>query len=96
VGYLLHRWEEVIRATVVIGLVGAGGLGRALTNQLSASDYRAVLTTLLVFVGLILLVDVVSAPARRAFRQQPDRRQQSIFRQVPGPAEILPIGLDPL
>jgi ABC-type phosphate/phosphonate transport system permease subunit len=35
---------------------------------LSASDYRGVLTTLLVFVGLIFLVDVVSAAARRAFR----------------------------
>jgi phosphonate transport system permease protein len=68
VGYLLYRWEEVIRATVIIGLVGAGGLGRILTEQLSAFDYRGVLTTLIVFVGLIFLVDMVSAAARRAFR----------------------------
>ncbi len=68
VGYLLYRWEEVIRATVVVGLVGAGGLGRTLTEQLSAFDYQGVLTTLFVFVGLIFLVDMVSAAARRAFR----------------------------
>jgi phosphonate transport system permease protein len=68
VGYLVYRWEEVIRATVVIGLVGAGGLRRTLTDQLSAFDYQGVLTTLVVFVGLIFLVDLVSAAARRAFR----------------------------
>ena len=27
IAYFLYRWEETIRATVVIGLVGAGGLG---------------------------------------------------------------------
>jgi phosphonate transport system permease protein len=68
VGFLLYRWEEVIRATVVIGPVSAGGLGRTLTDRLSAFDYHGVLTTLFVFVGLIFLVDVVSAAARRAFR----------------------------
>jgi phosphonate transport system permease protein len=68
VGYLLYRWEEVIRATVVVGLVGASGLGRTLTDKLSAFDYQGVLTTLIVFVGLIFLVDMVSAAARRAFR----------------------------
>jgi phosphonate transport system permease protein len=35
---------------------------------LSAFDYRGVLTTLIVFVGLIFLVDLVSAAARRACR----------------------------
>jgi len=67
VGYLLYCWEEVIRATVIVGLVGAGGLGRTLTEQLSAFDYQGVLTTLIVFVGFIFLVDMVSAAARRAF-----------------------------
>jgi len=68
VAYLLYRWEETIRATVVIGLVGAGGLGRLLTEQLSSFDYRGVLTTLIVFIALIFVVDMVSAATRRAFR----------------------------
>ncbi|MDX1521699.1 MAG: ABC transporter permease subunit [Anaerolineae bacterium] len=68
VGYLLYRWEEVIRATVVIGLVGAGGLGRQLTEQLSRFDYAGVLTTLLIFVALIFIVDLISNAARHAFR----------------------------
>jgi len=69
IAYLLYRWEETIRATVVIGLVGAGGLGRLLTEQLSSFDYPGVLTTLIVFIAIIFLVDLLSAAARRTFRQ---------------------------
>jgi phosphonate transport system permease protein len=58
----------VIRATVVIGLVGAGGLGRLLIEQLSSFDFQGVLTTLIVFVALTLIVDLISARARKAFR----------------------------
>jgi len=28
-----HRWEVCIRATVIVGLVGAGGLGRLLMSS---------------------------------------------------------------
>jgi phosphonate transport system permease protein len=66
--YLLYRWEVCIRATVVVGLVGAGGLGRLLTEQLGSFDYRGVVTTLIFFVGLTFLVDMISAAARRAIR----------------------------
>ncbi len=57
-----------MRATVVVGLVGAGGLGRLLGDQLSSFDYRSVLTSLLFFVGLTFLVDMISSVARRAIR----------------------------
>jgi phosphonate transport system permease protein len=66
--YVLYRWEVCIRATVVVGLVGAGGLGRLLTEQLGNFDYRSVVTTLLFFVGLTFLVDLISAAARRTIR----------------------------
>ena len=69
ISYMLYRWEETIRATVVIGLVGAGGLGRLLTEQLIGFNYQGVLTTLIVFVGLTFLIDLISATARRAFRE---------------------------
>lgn len=66
--YVLYRWEVAIRATVMVGLVGAGGLGRQLTEQLSSFDYAAVLTTLGCYVALTFLVDMVSAAARRDLR----------------------------
>jgi phosphonate transport system permease protein len=65
VAYILYRWEVCIRATVIVGLVGAGGLGRLLTEQLSSFDYRGVVTTLIVFIGLTFVVDIISASVRR-------------------------------
>ena len=68
VAYSLYRWEVCIRATVIVGLVGAGGLGRLLTEQLSSFDYPGVAATLIVFVILTFLVDMVSASVRRTIR----------------------------
>ena len=66
--YVLYRWEVCVRATVVVGLVGAGGLGRLLGDQLSSFDYGSVMTSLLFFIGLTFLVDMISALARRTLR----------------------------
>jgi phosphonate transport system permease protein len=66
--YILYRWEVCIRATVVVGIVGAGGLGFRLEQQMSSFDYRGVTTTLLFYVLLTYLADAVSSAARRALR----------------------------
>jgi phosphonate transport system permease protein len=68
IAYILYRWEVCIRATVIVGLVGAGGLGRLLTEQLSSFDYKGMLTTLIVFLGLTFLVDLISASVRKTLR----------------------------
>jgi phosphonate transport system permease protein len=68
VAYILYRWEVCIRATVIVGLVGAGGLGRLLTEQLSSFDYKGVMTTLIVFLALTFVVDLISASVRRTLR----------------------------
>ncbi len=68
VAYSLYRWEVCMRETVIVGLVGAGGLGRSLTEQLSSFDYRSLLVTLGGFLMLTFLVDWVSATARRSLR----------------------------
>ncbi|GAB4227008.1 MAG: hypothetical protein Kow00121_55530 [Elainellaceae cyanobacterium] len=66
--YILYRWEVCTRETVIVGLVGAGGLGRLLTEQLSSFDYQNVLITLGCFVILTVGVDWVSSAARRSLR----------------------------
>ncbi len=65
--YIIYRWEVCIRATVIVGLVGAGGLGRLLTEQLSSFDYSGVAGTLIFFLGLTILVDMISIFARGNF-----------------------------
>lgn len=66
--YGLYRWEVTIRESVVVGLVGAGGLGRLLQSQLASFDYRSVVVTLAALVLLTFVVDVAGASLRRALR----------------------------
>ncbi|WP_309228792.1 ABC transporter permease subunit [Microcoleus sp. FACHB-831] len=68
IAYILYRWEVCIRATVIVGLVGAGGLGRILAEQISSFDYKGLLTTLTVFLGLTFIVDTISSSVRRSLR----------------------------
>ncbi|MBE9126355.1 MULTISPECIES: PhnE/PtxC family ABC transporter permease [unclassified Coleofasciculus] len=66
--YILYRWEVCMRETVIVGLVGAGGLGRLLNEQLSSFDSQGVLTSLGCLVILTFLVDWVSSVMRQALR----------------------------
>jgi phosphonate transport system permease protein len=68
VSYGLYRWEVCVRETVMVGVVGAAGLGRAIAEHLSNFDYAALTTTLLAFAVLTFLVDMVSAATRQALR----------------------------
>lgn len=71
--YIFYRWEVCIRETVIVGLVGAGGLGRLMTEQLSSFDYSSLSLTLGCFVLLTLLVDAVSQQFRLAQTKVPVR-----------------------
>jgi phosphonate transport system permease protein len=53
---------------VIVGLVGAGGLGRSLTEQLASFDYQAVLAILIAFIIITFGVDMTSQSARRTLR----------------------------
>ncbi len=64
----LYRWEVAIRETVIVGLVGAGGLGRLLQEQRAGFDEARMLTTILTLIALALAVDVVSSRLRRVLR----------------------------
>jgi phosphonate transport system permease protein len=66
--YALYRWEVCVRETVIVGLVGAGGLGRLLMEQLSSFDYQGIVITLGCFLLLTFAVDWLSTMARRSFR----------------------------
>jgi phosphonate transport system permease protein len=68
VAYGLYRWEVTVRDTVVVGVVGAGGLGLLLDHQLASFDYSGAFTTLAALVILTFAVDLASAALRRALR----------------------------
>lgn len=64
--YTVYRWECAIRSSVVLGFVGAGGLGQQLDNSMKMFNGGEVATMLLVFVALVALADRTSAWLRRS------------------------------
>jgi phosphonate transport system permease protein len=66
--YAIYRWECAIRSSVVLGFVGAGGLGQQMDSSLKMLAGSEVATMLLVFIGLVALADAASAWLRRSLR----------------------------
>jgi len=64
--YTVYRWECAIRSSVVLGFVGAGGLGQQMDNSMKMFKGDEVLSILIVFVALVALADRVSAGLRKA------------------------------
>ncbi len=55
--YGVYELESAIRASVIVGAVGAGGIGAELVGSLNDFDYHRVTTLILSLVLLIVLVD---------------------------------------
>ncbi len=66
VSYTVYRWECAIRSSVVLGFVGAGGLGQQLDNSMKMFAGGEVATLLMVFMALVALADAASARLRAA------------------------------
>jgi phosphonate transport system permease protein len=66
ISYTVYRWECAIRSSVVLGFVGAGGLGQQLDSSMKMFAGGEVSTMLLVFLGLVALADRTSAWLRKA------------------------------
>ena len=66
VSYTIYRWECAIRSSVVLGYVGAGGLGQQLDSSMKMFAGGEVATMLLVFFALVALADRTSAWLRKA------------------------------
>ena len=68
--YLLYRWEVIIRTTVVVGFVSAGGLGREFTLRLGWFHYTDVTLLIIWYLLLVAGVDLLSALLRRMARAE--------------------------
>ena len=65
VSYTIYRWECAIRGSVVMGFVGAGGLGQRMDESMKMMAGSELATMLMVFVLLVAGADAVSAMLRR-------------------------------
>ncbi len=66
VAYWLFRFEINIRASAVLGVIGAGGIGAEIVGRMAfRADWGKALASLLVLIGVVLLIDSASAAIRR-------------------------------
>ena len=68
VTYLLYRLEVVIRTTVVVGFVSAGGLGREFILRLNWFHYTDVTLILIWYLLLVIGVDLLSSWLRNMIK----------------------------
>jgi len=65
VSYTVYRWECAIRAAVVMGFVGAGGLGQLVDQALKGFVPGQVTSIWLVFLALVMLAEAISLVLRK-------------------------------
>jgi len=61
----LFRFEINVRASAVLGMIGAGGVGSELVSQLVFRNFPAVGAVLLMTIAVVLSIDTASAAVRR-------------------------------
>jgi phosphonate transport system permease protein len=63
--YTVYRWECAVRASVVMGFVGAGGLGQLMDQSMKMLNGGEASSILIVFLLLVLMADGISALLRK-------------------------------
>jgi phosphonate transport system permease protein len=65
IGLSIYQLDSNLRASAVVGIVGAGGIGATLANAFKRYDYDFALAITLVIVGAILISEAVSGMIRK-------------------------------
>jgi phosphonate ABC transporter permease subunit PhnE len=63
--YGSYEFESAVRASVIVGSVGGGGLGTELVGSLSALDYHRTTTLIIVLVLVVAAIDRAAVVLRR-------------------------------
>ena len=61
----LYVWEFNVRASTVLGVVGAGGIGQELKNSVDLLDFARVFTIIILILVMVTTIDQLSALLRR-------------------------------
>ena len=69
--YTVYRWECAIRASVVMGFVGAGGLGQLMDQAMKMLNGSEASSIILAFMVLVAAADLLSAWLRRSLDTPP-------------------------
>jgi phosphonate transport system permease protein len=64
--FTLYRFETNVRSATVLGIVGAGGIGHSLYENIRSFQYSQTAAIVIIVVLTVMLIDVVSARIRKA------------------------------
>lgn len=65
IGISLYLWEFNVRSSVILGIVGAGGIGYELLVSLKLLDFPRLATILILILAMVSLIDALSAYLRK-------------------------------
>lgn len=65
IGLSMYQLDSNLRASAVVGIVGAGGIGATLMNAFGRYDYDFALAILIVIIGVILISEGISGWVRK-------------------------------
>jgi phosphonate transport system permease protein len=61
ISYALYRFESNVRSAMVVGMVGAGGIGVVLYEAIRSFDYASTSAVLIMVIAVVTAIDLVSA-----------------------------------
>jgi phosphonate transport system permease protein len=65
VAYWLYRFEINLRVSAFLGVIGAGGVGAEMLNQIRFRSFPKVGAVLITVIVVVLIIDTISAALRR-------------------------------
>ncbi len=78
VSYTVYRWECAVRASVIMGFVGAGGLGQLMDQAMKMLNGAEAASILIAFLALVWLADAFSNALRRLLDRRRPLRDASL------------------
>ena len=66
ISYVLYAFEINVRASTVLGYIGAGGIGLYLQQTLQVFDYAKTGLIILIIIVVVVIIDYVSTKSREA------------------------------
>jgi phosphonate transport system permease protein len=73
VAFWLYRFEINVRASAVLGVVAAGGVGQSLVNTVTYREWEKAGMLLVVIVATVILIDLASSRIRRRIIEGGDK-----------------------
>ena len=67
ISYSLYRFEANVRSASVVGMVGAGGIGVILWENIRGFYYAETCAVMIIIVLTVSLIDLGSARIRKSF-----------------------------